>query len=233
MVGRRLYKRAGHRRPARLGTPAAKQPGLTGQCSLLSRVTWLLTAAVAAALVAVACAPETRHRVLVFLYDGVPPLYCEDADAEVELAEGPPAEAEEVTPRQRTKAGKTYYNHPPYWENRCGGCHDIRGGRLLKTAREGLCQSCHPEKPAKKKYVHGPVAVNGCLACHRYHKSEHPKLLIVDAQTLCFNCHEAEQMVRDKHHATMDKDRCVDCHDSHGGDDRYFLLPGVVTGDSS
>jgi predicted CXXCH cytochrome family protein len=69
------------------------------------------------------------------------------------------------------------------------------------------------------------VAVNGCLACHLYHKSEYPGVLVADAQTLCFHCHEEDAMRTDKHHATIEQDRCIDCHDPHGGDDRFFLTP--------
>jgi predicted CXXCH cytochrome family protein len=69
------------------------------------------------------------------------------------------------------------------------------------------------------------VAVNGCLACHRYHKSLYPGVLITDAQSLCYRCHVTKELTIDEHHATMEEERCIDCHDAHGGDDRYFLLP--------
>jgi len=187
----------------------------------------LFLASVSALIVAVACSRAASHRVLTFLYDGVPPLYAELAQYGPQLPDPLAATKVDAT-GVVIAAGTRSYSHPAYQRNLCGACHDAEGGRVLKTAREGLCQTCHPDKPAKKKFVHGPVAVNGCLACHHYHKAPYPKVLIADAQTLCFRCHVMEELRTDAHHATIQQKRCVDCHDAHGGDDRYFLLPGVV-----
>ena len=185
----------------------------------------------AAVLIIVACSRESRHQVLVYLYDGVPPL---DADS-VETARGMGKE----TPggvgmdSSASKAKKDIYTHPLYWESRCGSCHTT-GGSLLRTVREGLCSSCHFQKPAeKKKHLHGPAATNDCLVCHRYHRSKHEKILVADAQTLCSHCHMKEDLTPDKHHKTMDKERCVDCHDPHGGDDRFFLRPDAAPAGTS
>ena len=93
--------------------------------------------------------------------------------------------------------------------------------------------TCHADNPKKKKYTHGPMAVNDCLACHHYHKSAHPKVLVADAQTVCFHCHETEELRTDEHHATIEKERCIDCHDAHGGDDRFFLIKKEEAVDSS
>ncbi len=185
----------------------------------------LVASLAAAAVVVTACSREARHQVLVFLYDGVPPL---DAATEVQvdipdLADAPEDDQSKTVMRRGTK----FYTHPLYWENRCESCHDA-GGRLLQTVRHGLCQSCHFEKPEdKKKYYHGPVAVNDCLACHRLHRSRYEKILVTDPQTLCSYCHVQAELVQDRHHATMDTELCTKCHDPHGGDDRFFLLPGA------
>jgi len=182
-----------------------------------------LTLIGAAGLLAGSCSLERHHDILTFFFDGVPPLH---AGASLEKS---PGATEGLLPGQpgpiaEAEAGKVFYNHPAYQQNRCGECHDIERGVLVKTVREGLCLSCHPEKPGKKKFVHGPMAVNGCLACHRYHRSSYPKVLVADAQTLCFLCHEMGELRTDAHHATMQEERCIDCHDAHGGDDRYFLI---------
>lgn len=174
-----------------------------------------------------ACSREARHQVLVFLYDGVPPLDAADASGAVE-------EPSEPTSADANRAKtRTYYTHPLFWENRCGSCHDA-DGRLLRTVREGLCRECHFQKPEdRKKHYHGPVAVNDCLACHRLHRSPYEKILIADPQELCSYCHEKKELVQDRHHATMDKDPCIKCHDPHGGDDRFYLKPGARATDSS
>ncbi|MHC4697076.1 MAG: cytochrome c3 family protein [Planctomycetota bacterium] len=187
----------------------------------------LLGTAAAGLVVAVACSREARHQVLVFFYDGVPPLHAAPPDLGIGLPDVSVDAA--IAPPARADVRKRFYSHPAYLANRCGGCHDIEGGGLLKTVRLGLCQMCHPEKPAKKKFVHGPVAVNGCLACHRYHKSLHPGVLVTDAQSLCYRCHVTKELMIDEHHATIEEERCIDCHDAHGGDDRYFLLPKAKT----
>ena len=170
-----------------------------------------------------ACSHETVHRVLVFFLDGVPPPDAGMPDADVELPQAAGTGETVEPPGPSTVAPKIYY-HPVYKDNRCGGCHVAEGGGLLKTAREGLCLSCHTENPPKKKFVHGPVAMSDCLACHTYHKSRYAKLLSADAQTVCFYCHAMGELTTDKHHATIEKERCVDCHDAHGGDDPFFLL---------
>ena len=168
---------------------------------------------------------------LTFFYDGVPPLDADLPQPEVEIQEDLLAAATGEPP-ERVEPKAMSYSHPAYREHRCSGCHDTEGS-LLQTPRQGLCRSCHPDKPPKKKFVHGPVAVNGCLACHRYHKSQYPRVLITDAQSLCFLCHVMEELITDKHHATMNEERCIACHDAHGGDDRFFLIPKPETVDSS
>ena len=186
----------------------------------------VVTTTIAAVLITVACSRESRHQVLVYLYDGVPPLNA----AHVGPASGPEEEATRVAGVDPSvaKSKKDIYTHPLYWESRCGSCHTA-GGRLLRTVREGLCSSCHFQKPSeKKKHLHGPAATNDCLVCHRYHRSKNEKILVADAQTLCSHCHATEELTPDKHHKTMDKERCVDCHNPHGGEDRFFLRPGVA-----
>jgi len=180
-------------------------------------------AASAMLLIGGACTTEARHEWLVYFIDGVPPLNLGVTDTGTPPSDtdaGPP----DLEPPKAVKARPRYYHHPAYFENRCSGCHASDYGDLVMTPREGLCSSCHPDKPPKTKFVHGPVAVNGCLACHRYHKSPYPGVLVADAQELCFHCHEMTELRTDEHHATMETERCIDCHDSHGGDDRFFLI---------
>ncbi|MGD2110477.1 MAG: cytochrome c3 family protein [Phycisphaerae bacterium] len=186
-----------------------------------------------ALFVAVACTTQTRHEWLDYFLDGVPPLNGGISRAPVMTAETVDAASPSLSSPRAKPAKPKYYNHPEYFANRCDGCHASEFGELRMTPREGLCSSCHPDKPPKKEFVHGPVAVNGCLACHRYHKSLYPKVLIADAQELCFHCHETDQMRTDEHHATIETERCIDCHDPHGGDDRFFLIKKPESVDST
>lgn len=206
-----------NRLPRWLGEACLRRHRVTRCGASLVVATWVVSTMVGA------CATEVKHRWLVFFFDGVPPLDFGIAPPEMPLAgddAGPPG----LEPPRSVKPKRQYYHHPAYWENRCGGCHASDYEGLVMTPREGLCTSCHPDKPPKKKFVHGPVAVNGCLACHRYHKSLYPKVLIAEAQELCFYCHEMEAMRTDEHHATIETERCIECHDAHGGDDRFFLI---------
>ncbi len=200
------------------------------------RVVWRLVAWLAIAVFALcgaaACSRETVHRALVFLYDGVPALDGGVDTAAADLGRGvrssgalPSARG---SARTEVRGSSVVYSHPAYRDSRCGGCHVGSGGGLLRSVREGLCRSCHPENPPRKKFTHGPVAIEGCMACHAYHQSRYEKILIADAQTLCYGCHETGALSTDEHHATIEIERCIDCHDPHGGDERYFLLPGAV-----
>jgi len=218
MEGHRAYTPAEPRSPNGSGERCPRPGRGTGRL-VIHPVTWLATLVpMAVLLVAGSCSQEVTHRVLTFLYDGVPPLEAGTAQPDIDAA----ATAATVGAEGGARGGEvkpTSYSHPAYRKNLCGGCHDVDGGKLLKTAREGLCQTCHPDKPAKK---------NGCLACHHFHKAPYPKVLIADAQSLCFRCHVMEELATDKHHATIKEERCIVCHDAHGGDDRFFLLPGAV-----
>ena len=186
---------------------------------------------VAVLLLVASCSPQAKHGVLTFFFDGVPPLGGVHVVPDAGLSADAAVSTAPDIPRP-IKGRKKFYNHPAYFENRCEGCHDLAGG-LLKSVREGLCQSCHPEKPAKKKFVHGPMAVNACLACHRYHKSLYPKVLVADAQDLCFHCHDNSELRTDEHHKTIETERCIECHDAHGGDDRFFLIKKPEPDESS
>ena len=218
-----------HRRYTRASKGSAAGPR-GADANLCPAIPFLAVLSVSVAVVlavAAACSHETTHRVLVFFYDGVPSLDDDAVPAEGVMPEPAPGTTTPQQPRH-LQARRKMYTLPPYAENNCEGCHNVRNGRLVKSAREGLCQTCHPDKPPKKKYVHGPMAVNGCLMCHHYHKSEYPKVLLADAQTLCFHCHEKREMRTDEHHATIEQELCIDCHDAHGGDDRLFLLPKAL-----
>lgn len=188
----------------------------------------LLVTVTSGLLLAFACSRAVQHRVLTFLYDGVPPLHPELAGYEPQVSNTAQSTGQGESDGGLVAAETRSYSHPAYQRNLCGVCHDGEDGRVLMTVRQGLCQKCHPDKPPRKKFVHGPVAVNGCLACHHYHKAPYPKVLIADPQTLCFKCHVRRELTTGAYHAELDKKLCIDCHDAHGGDDRYFLLPGVA-----
>lgn len=166
---------------------------------------------------AAACSETTRYQVLSFFFDGVP----EPGANREGLARPQPGSLAETegsgVPRRRF-----IYKHPPYGDKRCKDCH-TGGGYLIKSPEEGLCQMCHPDVPGDVAYLHGPLAVNACLACHESHQSDHPWLLLDDPRDICFRCHEFADLSTGLHHDATDTVTCVECHDPHGGRDKYFL----------
>jgi predicted CXXCH cytochrome family protein len=171
-------------------------------------------------LMVAACSPATRYRVLSFFFDGVPEPGQPGAETpgpEAPLPEPTGEAGAEVAQRPRIIA------HAPYRENRCRACHDATTGLLVKEVRDGLCLECHPHPADGAPYIHGPLAVNDCVACHDYHASPYPMLLLEDIHTLCFRCHERADLSPDPHDAMTEEQTCLACHDPHGGADRFFL----------
>lgn len=182
---------------------------------------------IAALLVCVlcSCSPITRHQVLTTIFDGVPSM--------------PPAEqicqeyVQDVLARERDqREGKGKFAaaapvasaHRPYTEKRCDDCHDktTESGLVVKNKTE-LCFVCHADF-IKGGFVHGPVAVGDCLACHDPHTSALPSLLKVSAADICAVCHREERQAVSLHTTVASHGLvCVNCHSPHFGNVRFFL----------
>lgn len=105
----------------------------------------------------------------------------------------------------------------------CQECHvkeaALRAG--LTGAAPALCYGCH-DRIDEKRYVHGPLAVGDCLACHDPHGGYGPSHLLQQQAVLCGKCHTArENSVATACNAAGRG--CVDCHDPHQSDVRYLL----------
>jgi predicted CXXCH cytochrome family protein len=173
----------------------------------------------AAGLAFSACSPATKHQVLSFLLDGVPPLETPGAASTQQAGEP----GGEVVADGAAATAVRYFPHAPYRENRCDGCHDMNRGELVQPLERGLCRSCHEPLVAKLRYVHGPVAVDACTECHHYHTSPFPALLLAEPVPTCTKCHDVEDLSKEEYHADIETRACTECHDPHGGDDRFFL----------
>ena len=68
------------------------------------------------------------------------------------------------------------------------------------------------------KFVHGPVAVQVCVMCHKQ-TGKHAFKLAEQGQNLCYLCHEK---MGPKHGKA-----CITCHDPHGSDREFQLKPGA------
>ena len=83
-----------------------------------------------------------------------------------------------------------------------------------------ITDKCHAGMLAPK-FVHGPVAVQDCLLCHKQ-TGQHSFQLAESGAKLCYLCH-------DKMGPGHGKD-CITCHDPHGTDSEFQLKPGKGAG---
>jgi len=195
------------------------------------RLPWLLLIAVLSLglLLLSACDPVTRHKVLTTIFDGVPsPIppekiledyYQQRRQAELSQAAGADDDAGQTGRRHVSK-------HRPYVEKKCKECHDFTTKvGLVRPARE-LCFLCHKDfrRHLRDLYVHGPVAVGDCSACHLPHSSENTFLLKMNRNKICGKCHQEARLAVSMHEQVLTHGMaCVDCHDPHFGQARYFL----------
>ena len=113
--------------------------------------------------------------------------------------------------------------HRPYQEKQCDGCHDRSKESGFVSSREDLCYVCHTGF-VKGSFVHGPVAVKDCLACHVPHSSSSAPLLKTGKNILCSSCHREKRLAAAMHDKVSAQNMgCVDCHDPHYGNVQYFL----------
>lgn len=172
----------------------------------------------------VACSSTTRYRILSFFFEDVP----EPGKAPVRGYPAPFGAAAQpgVDPPARVVATANVQPHPPYREHRCGRCHNLGTGELWRTAREGLCDSCHPDMFRRDRYVHGPVAVRDCLVCHHHHGSPRPHMLFDELNVVCQRCHDSTNLLTCEFRSSDEPQSCSECHAAHGGSNRFFLKRG-------
>ena len=158
-----------------------------------------------------ACDATTRHSVLTYFFDGVPPLPQEGAQGNA-----PPG-----APALAGQRPASFQEHGPYAAKMCNACHNEARGYALVAPAGQLCSQCHDLK-LDKRYVHGPLASGGCLVCHDPHSSMFRPLLVSDSDDFCFHCHDPESVAMNPAHAVR-SEACTNCHDAHMSD-RPFLL---------
>lgn len=165
-----------------------------------------LLAAVLAA--AAGCAPQARHRVLSFFFDGVP------APTD-EAAAGTAAPATAAAPARAPS-----FKHAPYAKRQCNLCHHPSTNNLMEAV-PALCFRCHDLGQNTRKHLHGPVLTGSCRICHDPHSARNAGLLVVPPREMCFFCHNPEDVYRNRAHADQEAS-CTRCHNPHA-DNRYFL----------
>ena len=159
----------------------------------------------------VGCDATSRHKVLTFFFDGVPPL--REGAAQAELPSGP---AIPVPARPAS-----FQEHGPYAAKMCNACHGEGMGNALVVPANQLCARCHDLK-LDKTYLHGPLASGGCLVCHDPHSSRYRPLLVSESDDFCFHCHDREAVANNEAHGDI-REPCTTCHDAHMSDKKYLL----------
>jgi predicted CXXCH cytochrome family protein len=173
------------------------------------------------------CDQVTRHKVLTTIFEGVPSLppvdeLCSEYH-EQEMEKYLALQAGKELAAKLAGAQAAISTHKPYNEKKCRDCHDFETQVGLVRPKQELCVMCHTGF-IRGSFVHGPVEVGDCSACHLPHSSEFSSLLELDKNRICDKCHTEKRLAANMHKQVMAKGmNCVDCHDPHFGDSMYFL----------
>jgi predicted CXXCH cytochrome family protein len=89
-----------------------------------------------------------------------------------------------------------------------------------KSKESCITEKCHAGM-GKAKFVHGPVAVAECTACHKQ-ISKHKFDPISDVGKLCEECHEKLNKMKVVH-APVKEGKCTKCHDPHQSPYKFQL----------
>lgn len=119
---------------------------------------------------------------------------------------------------ERTSSGHRTGNRA-----QCLECHLKRDEMSSGNAGEPpvLCYGCH-DRIGEKRYIHGPLAVGDCLACHDPHGGFGSAHLRQEQTQLCGKCHNTRETLTARACNSSGK-ACVICHDPHQSDTRYLL----------
>ncbi len=95
---------------------------------------------------------------------------------------------------------------------------------LQKTC---VTEECHAEY-GQKAYVHGPVGLGDCTACHKPLKpEEHTWQFERKGRYLCEYCH-LEQSAKKIVHEPLKTGDCMQCHDPHSSDNKFLIQEKTV-----
>jgi predicted CXXCH cytochrome family protein len=166
------------------------------------------------------CTAEKKYQVLSFFFDGVPNPHAPAATR--------PSDQFPTGGQVATAGGGTLFVHKPYFDNQCNACHR---GELSpeNTPTNTTCQTCHAAERTRYPWMHGPVAVGECLACHLPHESPFSHLLRGPSAAVCNQCHETALLDPGVPQHLDASANCLECHYGHGGDRPPFLRVAAAT----
>jgi len=97
------------------------------------------------------------------------------------------------------------------------------------TSPQKTCvtEECHADY-SKKGYVHGPVGLGDCKACHEPLKpEEHTYQFVRKDGDLCEYCH-LEQTTKKNVHEPLKTGDCMQCHDPHSSDNKFLITEKTI-----
>ncbi len=185
----------------------------------------LLCATIACCLM-VACAADTRRRVMHFFFEYPDaPSVDSSKPAEPGLTTSANRSADD-----RRRSLRVMSQHPPFTMRQCESCHAPELGQRLHDDFPSLCRDCHETHFEERRYVHGPVASGDCLFCHTMHVSTEKALLTQPQAVLCTSCHPAQwdDGAPAPYHDGIERLACTDCHEAHFADNPKLMKPDRV-----
>jgi len=97
------------------------------------------------------------------------------------------------------------------------------------TSPQKTCvtEECHAEY-SKRAYIHGPVGLGDCKACHKpLEPKEHTWQFVRKPRDLCEYCH-LEQTTKKNIHEPLKTGDCVQCHEPHSSDTKFLIRKKTV-----
>lgn len=163
------------------------------------------------------CSRLARDKLLRVFIDGVPPSkgnLARAAGSGVILVPGIEVIA---TVSEETAV----FFHPPYSENQCDSCHNIKSSQQVISKGKDMCFACHEDFTKDKKVVHYPVSEGSCIECHDPHQSRNKFILKETLPQICFNCHDEKNLNLNPAHEGQNY--CLECHDPHASNEEKLL----------
>ena len=171
----------------------------------------------------IGCDRVTRHNVLTFFFEGVPPLDGKTAGADANIVTITNVDKLDImNTRERgvviDATGQKRASRHEFVKD-CAACHTggLSSGRQeLRQPLPVLCTSCHADLTQEGDFLHGPLNVGECVFCHDAHQSAYVHLQKAPQPQLCYRCHQKQDIAVIPGHSEQLEGICTDCHEPHG-----------------
>ncbi len=103
-------------------------------------------------------------------------------------------------------------------------------GVVKPTSIQKTCttEECHTVF-GEKAYLHGPVGLGNCQACHKpVDPNKHSWEFVRKENDLCEYCH-LDQATKKNVHEPLKTGQCLQCHDPHSSESEFMLHKDTVS----